>query len=459
MEEDRKAPEYGALQGGVRSPYPKAAVAWYAIAMLGLINALDSIDRGILSLLIQPIKRDLGLSDTEIGLLSGIAFSGVYAMVGLPLSRLADTRNRKLILSFGITLWSAATALGSLAQNFWHLFLSRAGTGAGESLKGPNALSMISDLVPREKLARAMSLYSMGIVGGMAFSLIAGGMLLGHFEGRDIAGPFGILFRDWQIVLLLVGSPGIVVALIFLLTVREPARRGRRSADKPPLLEVLRFIRGNFRFFGFFLAGVALLQIELTGLLHWRIPFYERTYGWGPATAGPLMGTISLVTTPVGLAIGAWLGERLARRGDPGAMLRLSLIGLTSALPFAVVQPLMPTPQLAMACSAVSLLCSSIASPGYVAAIQVVTPNEFRGQVNAIYLFMISVVGSAIAPLAVSLITDYVFGDEAMLRYSMVTIAIIFGTAGLAMKYLSLRPYCAMVSRIMEEERQAGRAP
>ena len=296
--------------------YPPAFTAWYVIGMLALINALDNIDRGIISLLIQPIKRDLGLTDTEIGLLTGIAYSGFYALVGLPMSRLADTGNRKYILSFGVTLWSLATALGSLAQNFWHLFFSRAGTGAGESLKGPNALSMISDLVPREKLPRAISLYSMGIVGGMAFSLILGGTLLGLFHGKAFAGPFGIVFHDWQMVLMLVGLPGVLVALLFFLTVKEPARLGRKSGDKPPLLEILRFLFANFGYYGWFLLGTALLQIEATGLLNWRVAFYERTYGWGPAIAGPFLGVMALVTTPIGLVAGAWLGERMARSGD-----------------------------------------------------------------------------------------------------------------------------------------------
>ena len=156
----RQNSESPSLPRPAQDPFPPVTSAWYAVGMLAVINMLDNIDRGIISLLIEPIKRDLRLSDTEIGILTGIAFSGFYAVVGLPMSRFADTGSRKHLLSFGVMFWSLATAAGAFAQNFWHLFLSRGGTGAGESLKGPNALSMISDLLPREKLPTAMSLPS-----------------------------------------------------------------------------------------------------------------------------------------------------------------------------------------------------------------------------------------------------------------------------------------------------------
>ena len=443
-----------------REPFPPALTAWYAIVLLAFINMLDNIDRGVLSLLIEPIKRDMHLSDTEIGLLTGIAYSGFYAVVGLPMSRLADTRSRKHILGFGVAFWSLATAAGSLAQNFWHLFFVRGATGAGESLKGPNALSMISDLVPREHLPRAMSLYMMGIYGGIAFSMILGGLVLGAFSGTITHGPFGLRFSDWQMVFLVVGLPGVLLALLFMLTVKEPKRRNRKQGEKLPLLDVFRFLHANRKYYYPFLIGTALLQIEAIGMSTWRIPFYARTYGLEASTAGPILGVLTLIASPIGLVIGAAIGEWLARRGDPAAMMKLSLLGLALSLPLILVYPLMPTWQLAMLFSSLAAVCTGIAVPGSNSAIQVVTPNEFRGQISAVFLFTISVIGTGIAPIAIALFTDFVFKDEAMLRYSMVAVVVIFGFSGLALKLVSLPHYRAKVAEMMEEEaREAAAAP
>ena len=432
--------------------FPNATTAWYAIFLLAVINMLDNIDRGILSLLIEPIKRDLLLSDTEIGMLTGIAYSGFYAIVGLPMSRLTDTGNRKLLLGFGVAFWSFATSMGSFAQTFWHLFFVRGGTGAGESLKGPNAMSMISDLVPRDKLPRAMSLYMAGIYGGIAFSMIIGGALLGVFSGSVTDGPFGLRFTDWQMVFLIVGLPGILLALLFLLTVREPVRRNRKSGEKPPLLDVFRFLHANRSYYYPFLIGTALVQIESVGMTTWRIPFYARTYGLEASVAGPILGGLTLIASPIGLILGAWIGERMARKKDPAAMMKLSLLGLVLSLPAIVAYPLMPSWQLAMAVASLAAVFTGMAVPGSNSAIQVVTPNEYRGQISAIFLFTISVIGTGAAPIAISLFTDFLFEDEAMLRYSMVSVAVIFGFSGLLLKLVALRPYRKRVAEILDAE-------
>ena len=423
--------------------------------MFSLVNALDSVDRGIISILIGPIKRDLLLTDTEISILIGFAFSFFYAIVGLPMSRLADTRNRKLILSFGIAAWSLATAGAAFAKSFAGLFVSRGLTGAGESLKGPNALSMISDLVPREKYPRAMSVYQFGISLGGAMSLIIGGTMMGMVGGKtfEIAGI--LVLRDWQLIFLSVGLPGLFVALIIALTVKEPARRGREGTAKPPFLDVFRFIWREKSIYGPFLIGGALLQIEATALMSWRIPFYQRTFGWGPEDVGPIMGVMAITLMPIGLALGAWLGERLALR-NAGAMIKLSIIGTVLSLPISVLSLLAPTAELALTCQAFSLIALGVGAPASTAAIQTVTPNEYRGQITAAFLFTISVIGNALGPLSVALLTDYVFGDEAALRYAMISVAISFGVLGLFLKFLCFTPYKRRVDAIIAAERAAG---
>ncbi|MGZ3268599.1 MAG: MFS transporter [Croceibacterium sp.] len=433
-------------------PFPARAAAWYAVWMIALANALDSVDRGGIALLIEPIKRDLHLSDTEVSLLTGFSFSLFYGLIGLPLSRLADTSNRKRIIGSVMMIWSLATSAIAAVQNFWPLFAMRGVTGSAVSLKGPNGLSMISDLVPRDKLPTAMAIYNGCVSIGAGFTSIIVGMLLGWVGGK-VFNVFGMPLHDWQMVFLIIGTPGVVLGLAFLLTVREPPRRGRATTMRLPLLDVFRFLWRERPIFFPFIVGSALLQIEAYGVLGWRFPFFSRTFGWGPAFLGPLSGYATLVLTPVGLGLGAWLGQKWERRGDTGAMVKLSILGSCISLPLTLAMLLAPGPWLAFALSCASTVAIGISAPGAVAALQNVTPNEFRGQISALYLFTIGVIGGGLGPLSVALFTDYVFHDEAMLRYSLVIVTVIFGGLGLWLKFVCLPPYKERVGRVIDAER------
>src|SRR6478735_7796977 len=433
-------------------PFPAKTAAWYAVWMIALANALDSVDRGGITLLIEPIKRDLHLSDTEVSLLTGFSFSLFYGLIGLPLSRLADTSNRKRIIGSVMMIWSLATSAIALVQNFWPLFAMRGVTGSAVSLKGPNGLSMISDMVPRDKLPTAMAIYNGGVAIGAGFTSIIVGLLLGWVGGK-VFEVFGMPLHDWQMVFLIIGTPGVVLGLLFLLTVREPPRRGRATTMRLPLLDVFRFLWRERAIFGPFIVGSALLQIEAYGVLQWRFPFFSRTFGWGPAFVGPLSGTATLILTPIGLGIGAWLGQRWERRGDAGAMIKLSILGSCLSLPATLAMLLAPDPWTAFALSCLSTVGIGVSAPGAVAALQNVTPNEFRGQISALYLFTIGVIGGGLGPVAVGLINDYVFHDEAMLRYSLAVVTVIFGGLGLWLKFGCLPPYRERVARVIAAER------
>ena len=437
-------------------PFPARAAAWYAVWMIALANALDAVDRGGITLLIEPIKRDLHLSDTEVSLLTGFSFSLFYGLVGLPLSRLADTSNRQRIIGSVMMIWSLATSAIAFVQGFWSLFVMRGVTGSAVSLKGPNGLSMISDMVPRHKLPTAMAVYNGGVAIGAGFTSIIVGLLLGWLGGRVFT-VFGMTLHDWQMVFLIIGTPGVVLGLLFLLTVREPPRRGRATTMRLPILEVFRFLWREWAIFFPFIVGSALLQIEAYGVLQWRFPFFSRTYGhtWGPAFLGPLMGTATLILSPVGFVIGAWIGQRWERRADPGAMVKLSILGSCLSLPVTLAMLLAPDPWTAFALSCVSTVGIGVSAPGAVAALQNVTPNEFRGQISALYLFTIGVIGGGVGPLVVGVLNDYVFHSEAMLRYSMVVVTVIFGGLGLWLKFVCLPPYKERVGRVIAAERAA----
>lgn len=423
--------------------WPSARTAWYGVFMLALVSAFAQMDRGIITLLVQPIKRHLLLSDTEISLLIGLAFSVTYMMLGLPISRLADTRSRKTIISCGLAVWSLATAACGLAQTFLQFFFCRGLVGAAESVKGPCSLSMISDYLPKEKLPRAFALYNCGIVGGMAASLLLGGALIGWLADKPpVYVPGFGYFEDWQAVFVIVGLPGALVAAIIMLTVPEPARHGRRVAGSVPVRDVVKFVWRQRGLHLPLLLALAAGSIENAGGV-WRAAFYERTFGWGPERIGPLLGFSMLIGAPIGLFLGAALTEWMAKRRYEDANIRILFIAQMASLPFAVLSPLMPSPWLALGAGMLASVLGNMGAPGQLAAIQVITPNEMRGQVSALYLFTIGVIGGGLGPTLVALVTDFVFADESLLRFAMSGNALFWGALAMTMSWIGLGPYRA----------------
>src|SRR5216683_2185076 len=209
--------------------------AWYVVFILMVCYTLSFVDRQILSLLVGPMKRDLAISDTRIGLLQGLAFALFYGLMGLPLGRLADTRNRRNVIIVGVVLWSFLTGACSTARSFWSLFVARIGVGVGEATLSPSAFSLITDYFPKEKLGAALSVYSMGIFIGSGLALIAGGSVVDAVTRMPaVTVPLLGTVAPWRFTFLIVGAPGLVIALL-LYTVREPSRRQlMRASDGTP---------------------------------------------------------------------------------------------------------------------------------------------------------------------------------------------------------------------------------
>ncbi len=209
------------------APYPSPGEAWYVVGVLTLAYVFSFIDRQILSLLVGPIQRDLAINDTWMSLLMGVSFAVFYTLFGIPLGRLADTKNRRNVIAVGIAFWSVMTAGCGLARQYWTLALMRMGVGIGEATLSPSAYSMIADYFRPERRSTAMSVYSMGIYIGSGLAFVLGGIVVKFAAQQEsIELPWLGSIRSWQLVFLLVGLPGLPVALLTWLTVREPARRG-----------------------------------------------------------------------------------------------------------------------------------------------------------------------------------------------------------------------------------------
>ncbi|MFZ1990336.1 MAG: MFS transporter [Alphaproteobacteria bacterium] len=425
--------------------YPPLSHAYWALFLFALSLVVNFLDRGILNLLVEPIKRDLHLSDIQVSYLMGFAFVAFYVVLGLPIARLADSGNRRRIMAFGLACWSAMTALCGIAQNFASFFIFRVGVGVGEACTGPSTMSMLSDFFPRHKLPRAIAFMQMGAVVGGGLALIIGSGVIQLVSGvPNFTLPFIGVVHNWQLVFFIVGFPGLIVAAL-MLTVVEPPRRGRMTKSDPkkgvPILDVAQFIGSHWKTYVPILLGLALRSAYGGGALAWAVVFYQRSFGWSAQRAGLALGILAMAATPVGLLIGSRLAEWYHKRGFDDANMRVVCWVALVTIPLAVIWPLMPTPELALGFALFSALIGAMANPTEFAAIQAVTPNEMRGQVNALNLMVINIIGTGLGPTFIALFTDLVFHNEGALRYSMSLSAAIVGPIAALTFWLGIKHY------------------
>ncbi|HVO47574.1 MAG TPA: MFS transporter [Steroidobacteraceae bacterium] len=432
-----------------RAPWPGPRTAWYAVGVFALILAINFMDRGIVTLLVDPIKHDLGLSDFKASLLIGFAFILFNVVLGLPIARLADTRSRRAIIATGLVVWSTMTALCGLARNYVQLFVARVGVGVGEACNGPATFSMLADLFPPAKLPRAIAVMNFGFVGGTGLALLLGGTVLHFVSGMPpVSLPFIGVLHPWQVTFILVGIPGLVVAGL-LSTVAEPVRRGRLQVQTRvmPVRDVLRYMYDNRATYGPMFLGLAFNVVLSFGNQAWIPTFFARTYGWTAAHAGIVQGTVVICTAPFGLIAGSLLSEWFTRRGYSDANMRVTCIGIGCAIPCGIAYPLMPSPELAVAVLMLQFFFNMLLPGPLNAALQIVTPNQIRGQVTALFLFVFNAVGFGIGPTWIATLTDYVFRQESMLRYSLLLSTALMGPLAVLTMLYGIKSYAESVKR------------
>lgn len=408
---------------GEAAGQPGAAYRWYVVGVLSLAYCFSAIDARVLTLLVVPIKQDLGLTDFQISLLQGFAFALLYSVAAIPIGRLVDTsRARTRIIVAGVAFWSVMTMACGLARSFGQLFLARIGVGIGEATLSPTAYSLISDYFEARRRALAISFYAIGYPIGGGLALIIGGVLLQHFTAAGGGSvPFFGHLAPWQMVFVVVGLPGALIVAL-LLTVREPVRRELAKGYESramPLGETFAYLRENWRIYGVLVSAISLIGMLAIGVSLWYPTFLIRTYGMSIAEVGLYYGVLMLVCGTIGTLGGGWVSGRLMQSGRADANLRIVLVtSLLKALPL-IVGPLMPSAPLALACMAVGTLIGQAAQGVMIAAIQDVTPNQLRGQVMALTLLCVNLVGLGLGATFIAAITDFVFRDEAAIRYSI----------------------------------------
>jgi MFS family permease len=431
-----------------QQPQATPLYGWYVVTVLTLAYIVSFIDRQILSLLIEPIRQDLGLSDFEMAWIGPPAFASCFLIFGLFFGHLADRQSRTRLLAPGLTIWCLMTAACAFADSGLEMFLARLGVGLGEAVLTPCALSMISDLFPRDRLGKPIAVYSMGVSLGSSAALIVGSALIVWLEGtgHDPFASLGIS-ATWRETYLLVGLPGLLL-LPLLLTMREPARRERLVGDAAvTLADTWRFIGQKRRVYVPLFIGKAVFNV-IANAHFWIVPMFERTWGWSRPRAGTLWGVTLLASGLTGVMLGGWLSDRWYRAGRrDGAMLTV-WIALIVTLPMHAIAPLMPSGELALLMFVPVLVAIGAGSAAGSTATILVTPNEYRGQMTALSLLIAGGLGQFVGPTSVAALTDFAFGDPKALRYSLSAVVLVFSLIALVVLTWGLRHYRASLGEL-----------
>jgi len=397
---------------------------WVVVFILMLAYIFSFVDRYILNLLVEPMKADMNLSDTEVSLLLGASFALFYSILGIPLGRLADVYSRKKIIATGVVLWSLMTAICGISKNYTQLFFARMGVGVGEAALSPAAYSIISDLFPKEKLALAISVYSLGIYIGSGLAYAGGGYLIALLiDLENIILPLVGEIYAWQLIFLIVGLPGLFVALLVLL-IKEPQRQGEASKDVIPMKEVWTYLKTEGRVFFLLCGGFAFFYVAVYATSIWIPAYLMRVHHMEMEFVGLVTG-VGMVTLPaLGVIISGVVADKWTRKGIPNAKIRWSLFATILFIPATTIYPLMPTGTATLyALIPYGILVSATVGVA-AAAVQEIMPNRMRGVASALLILSQNLVGLILGPTGVALLTDYFFKDEMALGWSLLIISV-----------------------------------
>ncbi len=418
--------------------------SWYMVFLCMVAYIFSFIDRQIVTLLIEPIRADLQISDTQFSLIHGLAFALFYATMGIPIARLADTKSRPLIISAGIFIWSIATALCGTTKNFTQLFIARMGVGVGEAALSPAAYSMITDSFPKSRLGLALGIYSTGSFIGAGLAFLIGGTVIGYISDFGVVEwPLIGIVKPWQMTFFIVGLPGVLIAALFYLTIRDPERKGITQARGFSIRAVLSYISLHRKTFASHYLGFGFLALALFALMSWAPAFLIRNYDLEIQEVGIYLGTLVMVCNTAGVLSSGLLTDWFTRHGYDDAPMRSGMVGGLGVILPAALFSFMPDMNSALMMLAVAMFFGSFPLATSAAALQIMAPNQMRAQVTSLFFLSMNILGITGGASLVALCTDYLFKNEIMVGYSMSLIsssAAIIGALllGLGLKYFTV---------------------
>lgn len=432
------------MTGAVEPPWPARRAAMYTMLVLTVASMFSYIDRIVLNLMVGPIKAAFSLTDTQFSLLQGAAFGLFYTLAALPIGRLVDFADRRLIVAVGAGVFSTFTVLSGFARTYIELFLARVGVGAGEASLNPAAYSLLADTYPKERLASALGVFTMGAFIGIGCAFIFGGAIV---QWAMTTGPITLPvvgeIAPWQVAFLIVGAPGLVVAL-WALTIKEPARRGANAGArlKPPPLRAVgaRFWRHR-ALYGPMFAGYCMVTLNGYAGASWTAEFFKRVFGWNAAQAGLWYGLFGvLIASVLGAVVAGRLADWIGKR-RPDATLRVAALAMLCSWIPSVAATLMADPWSALALLALAQFFTTFPFPLAAATLQISTPNQHRGQTSAIYLFVINLCGLTLGPLVIGVMNDQVFTAPEGIRYSLAWVNAVTAPLAAILLWSALKGY------------------
>ncbi len=405
-----------------------ASRRWIAVCLFLCAYIFSYLDRQVLSLLIGPVRATFHVSDTQFGLLNGLAFALFYATLGLPISALSDRAPRQMVIAGGIAVWSLATIACGLAQSFPELFAARVCVGAGEAVLLPAVYSYIADLFPPRKLGRALAVFSMGSFFGTGIAFLLGGWAISVASRLGDTRALGLVLHPWQLCFCIIGLPGLLLALVILGSVREVPHRTmpRTGHAVPSLKQVLGMIAERRGVFAPHLLGFSLLAMSVFGVLSWSPAFLARHFHLAPREVGLLLGALVGVFGSAGIAASGVLIDALAARGHRDAPFKAAYLGATGSFLPIVLFPAAGSVTQISALIAIAVFFTAFALPTSVTIMQIASPAAMRSRVSAIFLFCNSLAGLALGSFLIGVLNDHLFRGPAGVGASL---AVVAGTA------------------------------
>jgi MFS family permease len=395
----------------------RPAYANYELALLFVAYVINFVDRQIVSILAEPIKQALGVSDSWIGFLGGPAFAIFYATLGIPIARLADVWVRRSVIAIGLALWSGMTAVSGLSQTFTQLAMARIGVGIGEAALSPPAHSLLADYFPVSKRATALGVYSMGIHIGILVGLVVGGWL------EELWG--------WRSAFMVVGLPGLALAVIVRFTVREPVRGAQELVPvvggAPKVAEVVRFLAARRSFIHLSL-GIGFTAFAGYAFAFWAPQFLRRVHDMSSGELGTKIGIGLGVGGAIGSVLAGVIADRLGRR-DVRWWMWVPAIACAGPLPFTLSFLLLANPNAALLISFPGVVIAAMYQGPVFSTVQTLAPVRMRAVAAGILMFVTNIIGLALGPQSIGWLNDYVFaahGDEAV-RYSLLVVLLVMG--------------------------------
>ena len=423
-------------------PYPASGYAWYVVIILYLAYTLSFVDRQIIAFLIDPIKQDFQITEVQFSLLHGLAFTLFYTIMGIPLGWLADRANRRNMMAIGVGAWSLMTGMCGVANNYWQLFLARIGVGVGEAALGPAAYSTISDSFPPTKRGLPTSVYSAGVLCGAGLANIFGGLVVQY---AMTTGPqtYPLLgeVQPWQLAFLLVSLPGIVIVFM-MLSVKEAVRREKATVEGTvSLAETFRHIRRYWVAYSTLILAPSGFAMTNYGLMTWVPALFERNFEWNRAQVGLPFGSIILFLGTAGLVCGGYLVQKIMQRGVTAAYSKVMIATQLITLPGVVLLVAVDSPYWTLGCIAHIFFFMSFHVGLAPAALHSITPNEMRGQIIALYFFILNLIALAFGSYIIASVTQYYFQDNAAVGKSVALVGSTAHALGIILLVVGMKAY------------------